>query len=80
MMTCTKSVWQVGKLTLIDFKATLLMVLLKMTYYMLLKIFVNIFLLIGALALELDIWTTYSADTDFTLESGSRFEVRFDEL
>ena len=44
--------------------------------------FVKIFLksifskkFIGALALELDLWTTQSVNGDFTLEAGSKFEV-----
>ena len=44
------------------------------------RIILTLLLISGALALELDIWTTQSSENDFTLEAGSRFEVRGDKI
>ena len=75
MMIYTKLDWQVGKLS---------SMIIRDIYYFHLTFPLQsdslFFLFVGALALELDIWTTPSADKHFMLEAGSRFEVNLDDI
>ena len=72
-MIGTKSVLQVGKLLIKVFPGPSFVARLKYCDN------INFICSLGALALELDIWTTQSSNRDVVLHAGSRLEVSIEK-
>ena len=74
-MIGTKSVLQVGKLLIKVFPGPSFHFLARLKYCD----NINFICSLGALALELDIWTTQSSNRDVVLHAGSRLEVSIEK-